>query len=274
MEFNLMRSVLYVDVIKEQYRPKMIHWLYRHHVSDSMSQFMPYVTKYAFYNALPTPPQGDLFGTNRMQLTEHYWLVNPLTPEFDVKAYTEYFPPEVLRWQGNIPDTDAPDNFDGDDARSAGDGSEKPFIWAFVPVSWEEELKGKGITAEDGPNYRWQFLISYPEGVSNETGDKWLFDEVLNKWKDMPQVRRLLTSKVIQEVNQCQFSRLVEIWFEGPDQWYEVAVENAKTISKPEWAQTDVFPYLKPFCNFTGIFLSDVVTSDNFSMYHGYQTLR
>lgn len=28
--------------------------------------------KYAFYNALPTPPEGERFGTRRMQMTEHY----------------------------------------------------------------------------------------------------------------------------------------------------------------------------------------------------------
>ena len=44
---------------------------------DSISQFGPYVSKYAFYPALPTPPGGERFGTVRMQLTEHYWLANP-----------------------------------------------------------------------------------------------------------------------------------------------------------------------------------------------------
>ncbi|WP_277935407.1 hypothetical protein [Parablautia muri] len=163
MNFELMKSVLYVDVIREQYRTKMLHWLYRYHIPESISQFAPYVTKYAFYNALPTPPHGDLFGTNRMQLTEHYWLTNPMMPKFNIKAYTEYFPPEVLQWHGNIPEAGGPTtNFEGDDAGSSGSDSEKPFIWAFVLLSWETELKGHGITAKEGPNYRWQFLVSYP----------------------------------------------------------------------------------------------------------------
>ena len=46
-----------------------------------------------------------------------------------------------------------------------------PFIFAFVPVWWDEEFKGKERTVEDGPNYRWQFVIQYPQGVSAEQGD-------------------------------------------------------------------------------------------------------
>lgn len=274
MELELLRDVLYADVIDEQYRIKMTHWLYRYHVAESISKLQPYVTKYAFYNALPTPPEGERFGTNRIQLTEHYWLCNPLTVDFAVNTYAETFPPQILQWQGNIPMDVKGTNIDGDDARSAGGETEKPFVNAFVPISWEQDLKGKEITPEDGPNYRWQFLVRYPDGVSKEDGDQWLFDEVLSKWVADDNVRRVLTSKVKQEINDCKFSRLVEVWFEGPNQWYETVVEKSKDITKPVWATTDKFPYLKPFSQFTGIFVSDMVSSDNFTQYHGYMTLR
>jgi hypothetical protein len=29
------------------------------------------------------------------------------------------------------------------------------FLFVFVPLVWEEDLKGKKRTVEDGPNYRW-----------------------------------------------------------------------------------------------------------------------
>ena len=105
-EFMPTRSLIHVNCIREEYRHRLQHWLYSTHVPDSISQFAPYVSKYAFYNALPTPPEGDRFGTNNMQLTEHYWMVSLQFTMQQTKTFEEVFPPEVLRWQGNIPDVD------------------------------------------------------------------------------------------------------------------------------------------------------------------------
>ena len=33
-EFNLMRSLIYVGLAKEEYRPKLEEWLYKYHVPD------------------------------------------------------------------------------------------------------------------------------------------------------------------------------------------------------------------------------------------------
>ena len=103
-EFNLMRSLIYVGLAKEEYRPKLEEWLYKYHVPESISKFTPYCIKYAFYQAYPTPPDGDRFGARKMQLTEHYWLVDEHLPEMANNIYNEYMPMDVLRWQGCIPD--------------------------------------------------------------------------------------------------------------------------------------------------------------------------
>lgn len=285
IEYNPMRSLIYVDCVKEDYRVKLEHWLFCHHIPDSISQFGPYVSKYAFYSALPTPPEGERFGTIKMQLTEHYWMINPIQEVLNNKALTEYFPLDVLKWQGNMPDDDPRDavkppyeensNMEGDDARaSGGNNGCPPFIFAFVPVWWEEDIKGKGRTKEDGPNYRWQFVMKYPEGVSAEDGDKWFYEEMIPKFKAMPEVNRILTSKIIQSVNGCPFHRVVEMWFDGPSAWYKCTVERAKEIKKPAWAEYDLFPYLKPKFEFASLFLSDIARSDNYSQYRGYITMR
>ena len=54
-DFYIMRSLIYVGLAKEEYRPKLMQWPYRNHVSDSISKFGPYCIKYAFYQAYPTP---------------------------------------------------------------------------------------------------------------------------------------------------------------------------------------------------------------------------
>lgn len=139
---------------REEYRHRLQHWLYGHHIQDSISNFGPYVTKYAFYNALPVPPEGERFGTRRMQMTEHYWLVNEMEPEMRNKAIAEYMPMDVLRWQGCVPDTDETphENLDGDVGRSiGGDNGCPPFVFAHVPISWEEDFKGKAAWCATAP---------------------------------------------------------------------------------------------------------------------------
>ena len=46
-EFYPVRSIILVDLAHEDYRIKLENWLYRYHVPDSISQFGPYVSKYA-----------------------------------------------------------------------------------------------------------------------------------------------------------------------------------------------------------------------------------
>ena len=281
--YRPMRSVIYVDCVREEYRHKLQHWLYAIHVPDSISKFAPYCNKYAFYNALPTPPEGERFGTRRMQMTEHYWMVNEMTPEMSVNAFTERMPPHVLRWQGMIPDTDAAvagdQNMDGDAHRSSGgDNGCPPFVFAHVPMNWEEDYKGKGRTIDDGPNYRWQFVLRWP---CEKTGEKWFQEVFVPYFQNRPEVNRFVSSKIYHDVVGCQFNRLVEMWFDGPDEWYAAAVEGTKDMPQPDWAKEAPaeapqaqFPFLKPNFNIVSMFLSDMAASDNLTQYRGYITMR
>ena len=279
-EFNLMRSLIYVGLAREEYRPKLEEWLYKYHVPESISKFTPYCIKYAFYQAYPTPPDGDRFGARKMQLTEHYWLVDEHLPEMANNIYNEYMPMDVLRWQGCVPDVSAPamhENAEsGDVGRSAGGGDFPPFIFAFVPINWEEDFKGAGRTPEDGPNYRWQFLIQYPDGIDKADGEKWFYDEFVPFFKKNIYVNRFVSSKV--KVNygapSAKFDRLCEIWFEGPEEWHEAIVLADRMIKKPEWAQQEHFPYLRPQHNIASVFLGDRATSDNLTQYRGFITMR
>ena len=280
-EYRPMRSVIYVDVIREEYRHRLQHWLYAIHVPDSISKFTPYCNKYAFYNALPTPPEGERFGTRRMQMTEHYWMVNEMMPEMRINNLTERMPPEAMRWQGTIPDGDgSPDvNMDGDDARATGgDNGCPPFVFAHVPINWQENYKGKGRTIDDGPNYRWQFVLRWP---CEKTGEKWFQEVFVPYFQNRPEVNRFVSSKIYHDVVGCQFHRLVEMWFDGPEEWYTAAVEGTRDMEKPQWAvdapaeaPQAQFPFLKPNFYIVGMFLSDMAASDNLTQYRGYITMR
>ena len=116
--------------------------------------------------------------------------------------------------------------------------------------------------------------MKYPEGVTMQEGDKWFYEEMIPKFKDMPDVLRILSSKIIQQVNGCPYHRVVEMWFNCPSAWYRSAVEKAKEIKKPSWAKYDAFPYLKPKFEIASLFLTDIAESDNYSQYRGYITMR
>ena len=48
IQFQPIRSIIYVDVVKEDYRHILKHWIYKHHIPYIISQFGTYLTKYTF----------------------------------------------------------------------------------------------------------------------------------------------------------------------------------------------------------------------------------
>ena len=280
-KFQPMRSLIYVDVVDEDYRPKLQRWLYKTHIPDSISLFEPYVTKYAFYPSFPMPKEGDRYGYARMQLTEHHWIINDVDPRLEIKAIAETFPMDVLVWQGQIPAAkstgEAQMETEGDvgnDARKTNNTEGNPFIYLFLPFFWEYDIKGKGRTIEDGANYRFNFAIGFPEGVDKEEGRKWLFEKVIPIMEAAPECTRILASKVMKEVNDCVMDYVVEAWFEHQSGWKKVMIDDIASIEKPEWAQTDTFPFLKPRHNIISVAVADYTPSNNLTNYHGYITMR
>ena len=104
----------------------------------------------------------------------------------------------------------------GNEARQTAVEGANPFIFCFLPMWWEEDIKGKGRTLEDGANYRWNVAIGYPEGVSKEEGDKWLYEEVLPIFQNAPECTRILASDVKKDINGCVMDKVLELWFEKP----------------------------------------------------------
>ncbi|MBQ0004475.1 MAG: acetyl-CoA hydrolase [Clostridiales bacterium] len=281
-KFEPMRSLIYVDVAKEDYRPKLQRWLHKTHIPESISQFEPYVTKYAFYPSFPMPAGAENYGYSRFQLTEHHWLVSDLDPRLGIKALAETFPMDVLVWQGNIPEaalSGAPDPAEaegdvGNNARQTNNAEGNPFIFAFLPMWWEKDIKGKGRNIEDGANYRFNMAIGFPEGVDKAEGEKWLFEEVVPVFEAAPEVTRIVASAVKKDINGCVMDWVLEVWVGCQSEWEKVFVEDVKSIRKPEWAMTDTFPYLKPRHNVISVAVADYTAFNNLTNYRGYITMR
>jgi len=169
-EFQPMRSFILQNFRSDNDRPKIWRWLYKQHVPESISQFMPYCTKYCTYHALPLPEGALDFGTYNGMMTEHYWLFNIFQAKGSAHssglAFGEEYPEDFMELTCQPP---------SDVLRQSGwQGSRDgyhPVVFSFAPVFWEDDFKGSGRLTDAGPNVRWLFLLKYPDGVSIDEGD-------------------------------------------------------------------------------------------------------
>lgn len=271
--FTPMRSFIFVTVREDNDLPAAYRWLYKYHVPDSISQFAPYVTKYATYRALPLPKNGEDFGTYNWIMTEHYWMINPFNTSSSAApsglAFKETYDPEYMRITRQPTDGDLrPSHWVG-----TRDGYH-PTVFAFAPMFWEDDFKGAGRTIEDGANYRWLIVFKYPDGVSQAEGDRWFKEEFAPKVAGLPQVTRLISSRVLDAPKTSPFQRVAEVWFNDSHGW-EAAMDAAKTkVAKPSWAKWGQFPYMEPYKDFVGEFLLDKPESDHLQQYRGYISTR
>ena len=272
MEANLMRSVIMNCVRDDNDLPAAYRWLFKYHVNESISQFAPYVNKYATYRALPLPPNGEEVGTYNWIMTEHYWLINPF--DRDMKnhyglAFNEYWGKDFHAMTNQAPSKLGRNP----DWQGTKDGYH-PIVFCFVPIFWEEDYRKTLRNHEDGPNYRWMIVHKYPEGVSQEEGDDWFLNSFMPEICDNPEVNIFLTSKVLDVPRTGPFQRVTEVWFDDSRAWHKVVVEKADKYTKPAWATHGVFPYLAPYEDLCSIFLMDRPESDHLRQFHGYITCR
>ena len=272
-EFRPMRSFILQNIRSDNDRPKMLRWLYKQHVPESISQFMPYCTKYATYNALPLPDGAAGFGTYNAWMTEHYWLFNI----FQDKGTGM---PRGLAFGEQIPDdfkemTTSPPS---KDLRPGGwDGSREgyhPVVFSFAPIFWEDDFKGEGRLTDAGANVRWLFLLKYPDGVSLDEGDTWFKQVFAPEVCANPEVTRFISSRQLDEPRINPFQRISEIWFDDSEAWRRAMVEKAGSYTRPAWAEWEAFPFIEPYKDFVGMFILDRPDSDHLQQWRGYITTR
>lgn len=272
-QYQPMRSFILNNLRSDNDRRKAFRWLYKQHIPESISQFMPYCTKYATYHALPLP-QGALdFGTYNWIMTEHYWQFNIFQERNKAHSsglvFGEEFPEDFMEITCQPPSKML--------RQSGWQGSKNgyhPLVFAFAPLFWEDDFKGAHRLTDAGPNFRWLHFIAYPEGISSDEGDKWFKEVYAPEICQNPEVTRFVSSRVLDDPRICPFHRVVETWFDDSKGWRRAIVERAGQYTKPHWATQPEFPFLEPFKEFVGIFLLDRPDSDHLQQWRGYITTR
>ena len=262
------RSYILQDVKDPACLHKVFYWLYKKHVEDSISMLDAFCTKYCTYHALPCPPNGEDFGVYRAFMTEHHYIVDRMDyygKEGRIVPYAERYSPEFLELTNQPPENELRDTT----WRGSKDGYH-PVVNCYAPLYWQHDLKGKQRTIDDGANTRWLIILKYPDGVSQEEGDKWFFESLAPELVASEHVLRLLTAPCIPSPEKGPWQRVIEMWFDDTHAWHKAMVEEAHRFTRPAWAQYDKFPYLEPYKDFTSIFLMDHPDSNHLQQFKGY----
>lgn len=264
------RSYILNAVKDDSYLPEAYRWLYKYHVEDSIAKLRPYCNSYCTYRALPIPPDGEDYGTYNWIMTEHHWMYNPSVywgPEGRVNILNEVFDESYL-----IATNQPPRNSLRDSAWQGSRDGYHPIVYTAAPLFWEKDFKGAQRTIADGANFRWLMIFKYPKGVSREEGDEWFLTRLAPQIAALDGVNRFVTSRTLDQTPFIPdtWHRVAEVWFDNSRVWHDCIVKNADQFAKPAWANYDVFPYLEPYRDFTGIFLLDRPESDHFNQYRGY----
>ena len=109
-------------------------------------------------------------------MTEHHWLADPFSVGSQLEqgtGYSEIWPENVNEMIGNPENSEKRADWSAQDNPNA-----HPPAFVFTNRKIDDNFKGMGeITVNDGPFFRFVIAMRYPDGVSEEEGEKWFYRE-------------------------------------------------------------------------------------------------
>lgn len=239
------KLVLFHKLLDENERPALERWFYRYHVPEVLQQ-SPWMVKYQLFRPVPPPPGAESLNVFGYRVHEN-WAFDP--------GFRR--PP-----RGALSMTKEPGNH-----CIEGAGIQ-------VPAAPTEDFMGWEASFDDHTILRWLYMISYPEGVSQEEGDEWFINVHAPEVMKQPKLTRFLSYKacpqaglltphrpradkadVSNKKTQKVYHRLVELWYENNDGWVESNITNPPTYTAPPWAKYDKYPFFEPGVDFACTFL-------------------
>ena len=196
-------------VSNEQFDP----WYLSVHAQECLRYFGPWLMRYQAWHAKVMPPEAR-------------------RPDAYKGRYMELWYDSVEAWKEAAPL--------GHTYSSPPWGSmsnpQKPGASLIVPAVPTENFLGKPEPPpSQGPYFRFIFAMKYPEGVSEEEGEKWYLNYHSQEAKLFPGLLRYVSYKVVPNSPvHSGWVRLGEMWYKDYDSWKK-AVENPK-YTAPAWA--------------------------------------
>ena len=127
----------------------------------------------------------------------------------------------------------------------------------MVPAMPTEDFLGKEPTPEEVPILRWYQAMKYPDGVSEEDGEKWYLEVHSQEAKEQPGLLRYVSHRTVDD---CPFPtpwrRVNELWYEGVDAWRKAVIDSPPKYTPPPWRNDG------PFVDIASVFVGYKPTAD------------
>jgi len=240
--------------------PRMNRWLFKEHSVDAVSQVGHILTRYRTFRALPIPEGGELYGAYNWRLTEHCWVEDPYKEGAELShgtALNEIWPADYNEIVGNPPNSDLRCDWGVSDNPNA-----HPPVMVFCNTRPDDDFKGKNLTINDGPFFRFVVSLRYPGGVPFGVGDEWFINEFMPVVCQQDELLRAFSFKAIPPPSS-PFQRVLELWYRDSKAWKRNWVDTVPAIKKPDWETTSQrSPYLEPYKELVCIFLEEMPERD------------
>jgi len=243
----MIKSIVVHDIPLDSI-PAMERWYHRDHSPEIARRYGPWLARHESYVPLPAPDDARAYGFYNWRVTECYWRE---VPEPGPRGTLSYTPPPV--W---------------------------PVVAAcFVPPQPTEDFLGSDYLPAEKVGLRWYLLLRYPEGVSNEEGERWFRGVHAPEVMRQPGLYRFFSYRTVKNVPglpgtwrtggappadtlEVRWDRVVELWYETFSDWRRAVVDEPPSYTMPEWATSPEYPFVKPFEGLVSSFILERPTDE------------
>lgn len=241
------KMVIFHNLTDENYRPAMERWFRRCHVPDVLVQF-PWTARYLLYRPVPPPAGAVNEGLYTYRIHEN--------------------------WAWSLADRRGRKGLIGMTPEPVPNAVEADII--HIPAEPTEDFLGQDWSYEQHPILRWVIVYRYPKGADKEACDRFFLDVQAKEIMELPGLIRFFSHKAIEFEGSAlplttsdkleggdphkidnlmrHWDRLSELWFECNADWTKAFADGGR-FTKPAWATSDTFPFLKPKEDFIHTFL-------------------
>lgn len=242
--------------------PIMERWFHREHAADVLNNAP--LLKYDMYRAVNPPPKGA-----------------------EAFCFMNYRIHETLSFR----DADNM-NMNGKPSMRAEPVENAMNVAMFnVPEKPDHDVWGAQRRAFETPVIRWMTVFKFPDGVDKAEAESWYFNvhmpELIEKAGDKivrcfsygvyPNFMNAASMHQAGSKNEKNFhlpfsgfsplmfvswDRMTELWFRSGAEWTHFIEDIAPSLTKPEWASQDMYPWVIPGKEFCSTFLLERATEN------------
>jgi len=224
--------------------PNIERWFYRYHIPDVL-RTKPWMSRYVMFRSTPPPSGAEAFGYYNYKVHENW--------SFDDE--------DMIRLTAMTPEV-AP----------------LKAIMVKTGAKPTEDFLGSDLIMFDQTILRWLIIFKYPEGVSLEEGDHWYLNTHVPEALQQPGLIRFFSYKVIplklvaavgkrsflhpQSEISANYHRVTEMWYTNSNGWVDSVIKNPPKYTRPDWANYNQYPFLKPWKDFHSTCILERPTED------------